>query len=168
MTKVQQDDRSSPINDEEIEDDQHDDAANVTQNYLSFVDSSSDTELVPNNVALKSDYHVSRNKKRLKKHKGRFTMHEIFRINALLGSQATVQCLSVGTQSALICKDVGIQCVLLNDDIELNVSDTAVDLSSSDDGDKLVLCVSLCCYYVLSDSHVLSQMMTTHTVTLSM
>ena len=52
MTKVQHDDRSSPINDEEIEDDQHDDAANVIQNYLSFVDSSSDTELVPNNVAL--------------------------------------------------------------------------------------------------------------------
>lgn len=135
MTKVQQDDRSSPINDEEIEDDQHD-GANVSQNYLSFVDSSSDTELVPNNVALKSDYHVSRNKKRLKKHKGRFTMHEIFRLNTLLGSQATVQCLSVGTQSALICKDVGIQCVLLNDDIELNVSDTAVDLFSSDDEDE--------------------------------
>ena len=42
----------------------------------------------------------------------------------------------VGTQSALICQDVGIQCVLLNDDIELNVSDTAVDLSSSDDEDE--------------------------------
>uniref|UniRef100_A0A1X7TWS1 Uncharacterized protein n=1 Tax=Amphimedon queenslandica TaxID=400682 RepID=A0A1X7TWS1_AMPQE len=82
FTDVQQD-RSSPANDEENEEGQHDGDANVTQTLLSFDDSSSDTEFEPNNVA-KRDYHVSRKKKRSKKHKG---------------SQATVQCLSVGTQS---------------------------------------------------------------------